>query len=426
MINNFFKNNLIKIGVFNSTSIVVKIIASIVSSKALALFIGPSGLGLLGIFKEFFNMTMNVSSLGLQRGIIKYSAELKNHKEELKIFISTTMVLGLVVSIIISFFVFIFSVELNNFLFFKNNYIIIFKTVAFLIPISVLSNYWIFILNGLGYLKQVIRINILLYILNMMAIVVLSYKFTTTGALLGISIVYILQLLSIIVFKPKGFAFKISCSTIFSSQYFKKIIGYTLMTITSLLLFPFISILIREEIINLIGESAAGFWEAMKRISENYLLFASSLILLSVLPKLSENQSDENFRKVIWDYIKSIIPFFIIGLVVVYLFKDLIVRLLYSQDFLPMNILFKWYLLGDLFRVLGMLLAANFFARRNILGYIFTDIFLAVVMYVSTIALLKHYGLNGGGMAYLLSYLMYFILLLLVFGKKLFSVKQLK
>ena len=91
-----------------------------------------------------------------------------------------------------------------------------------------------------------------------------------------------------------------------------------------------------------------------------------------------------------------------------------------------MNILFKWYLLGDFFRVLGMLLAANFFARRNILGYVLTDVFLAFVMYVSTIVLLKYYGLNGGGIAYLLSYLMYFILLLLVFGKKLFVIKQLK
>ncbi len=423
MIKNLLKNNLIKIGVFNSTSIVVKIVASIVSSKALALFIGPSGLGLLGIFKEFFNMTMNVSSLGLQRGIIKYSAELKNYKNELKIFISTTMVLGLIVSFFISLFVFVYSEEINNFLFFKNNYVIIIKTVAFLLPISVLSNYWIFILNGLGYLKQVIRINILLYILNMIAIVVLSYKFKTIGALLGISIVYILQFLSIIIFKPKGFKFKFPDSTIFSSQYFKKIIGYTLMTITSLVLFPFISILIREEIIYLLGESAAGFWEAMKRISENYLLFASSLILLSVLPKLSEDQSDENFRNVTLDYIKSIIPFFILGLIIIYVVKDFIVRLLYTPDFLPMNILFKWYILGDLFRVLGMLLAANFFARRNILGYILTDIFLASIMYFSTIILLKYYGLNGGGIAYLLSYLMYFVLLVLVFGRKLLLVK---
>ena len=426
MIKNFLKNNLIQIGVFNSSSIVVKIVASIMSSKALALFIGPSGLGFLGVFKEFFNMTMNVSSLGIQRGIIKYSAELKNHKNELKIFISTTMILGLIVSILVGLLIFIFSEEINNFLFSKNNYIIIFRTVAFLLPISVLSNYWIFILNGLGYLKHVIRINILLYILNMIAIVILSYKFNTEGALLGIGIVYILQLLSILIFKPKEFKFKFPESPIFSSLYFKKIIGYTLMTITSLILFPFISILIREEIIYLIGESAAGFWEAMKRISENYLLFASSLILLSVLPKLSEDQSDQNFRNVTFDFFKSIIPVFVLGLIVVYVVKDIIVRLLYTQDFLPMNILFKWYLLGDFFRVLGMLLAANFFARRNILGYVLTDVFLAFVMYVSTIVLLKHYGLNGGGIAYLLSYLMYFILLLLVFGKKLFVVKQLK
>ncbi len=65
------------------------------------------------------------------------------------------------------------------------------------------------------------------------------------------------------------------------------------MTITSLVLFPLISVLIRNEILDFIGSKEAGYWEAMRRISDNYLVFASSLVMYTVIPKLAENQSHE-------------------------------------------------------------------------------------------------------------------------------------
>ncbi|MFI1743627.1 O-antigen translocase [Thalassobellus sediminis] len=411
-------------GFFNSISIVVKIITSIVSSKAIALFLGPSGLGFLGVFKEFFNMTINVSSLGLQRGVVKYSSELKNNKNELSLFINTTMLLGGFFSLVIGLTIYFFSGYLNSYLFPSHNFTVVFKILGTILPLSVLSNFLIFILNGLGFSKVIIRINILLYILNMLLVVIMSYYYNTVGALLAISFVYVLQFVAISIFKPQDLSLKVFNKLRFSNEYLKKIMGYTFMTITSLVLFPFISILIRQEIINLLGETAAGLWEGMKRISENYLLFASSLIMLSVLPKLSESDSRETFREVVFGFLKSIIPFFIIGLVVLYIVKDYVVMVFYSNEFLPMNVLFKWYLIGDLFRVLGMVLAANFYARRNVIGYIITDMFLALIMYFSTIILLKSNGLDGGGIAYFISYLFYFILLLLIFGKKLFPLKK--
>ena len=369
-------------------------------------------------------MTINVSSLGLQRGIVKYSAELKNNKNELSLFINTTMLLGGFFSLVIGLIICFFSESINSYLFPSHNFTVVFKILGIILPLSVLSNFLIFILNGLGFSKVIIRINILLYILNMLLVVIMSYYYNTVGALLAISFVYVLQFVAIVIFKPQDVSLKISNKIRFSKEYLRKIMGYTFMTITSLMLFPFISILIRQEIINLLGETEAGLWEGMKRISENYLLFASSLIMLSVLPKLSENDTRETFREVVFGFLKSIIPFFVIGLFVLYIIKDYVVMIFYSNEFLPMNILFKWYLIGDLFRVLGMVLAANFYARRNIKGYIITDMFLALIMYFSTMILLKSNGLDGGGIAYFISYLFYFILLLLIFSKKLIPLKK--
>jgi PST family polysaccharide transporter len=412
-------NGLIKLGFINSISIVIKIIASIISSKALAIFVGPSGLAFIGIFREFINMFANVSSLGLQKGIVKYASELKTKSVKLNKFLSTTMILGLVVSIIFSILLFSFSQTINNYLFPNYDYSFVLKVFALITPITVFNTFYISILNGLGYLKNIIKINILLYVLNMIAVVVLSYYLKILGAMLAISFFSVLQLVSIFILKPKNVPLLLIDKVIFSKKHLNKLLGYTIMTITSLFLFPFISILIRNEIIINISEDAAGFWEAMKRISDNYLLFASSLVLLSVLPKLSENNTNENFKNVVFTFYKSIIPFFAIGLFLIFLLKDFIILLFYSKEFLPTISLVKWYALGDLFRIMGMVLAINFYANRDIKGYILTDIFLAVVMYISTIVLLRTFGLVGGAMAYLLSYVFYFILLVVVYRKKL-------
>jgi PST family polysaccharide transporter len=410
--------NLIKLSFFNSFSLIVKIIAGVLSSKALAYFLGPSGLALLGVFREFLSMTINISSLGLQKGIIKYTAELKGHSENMKTFVSTTMVIGAISSVIVGVSLFFFSNTINNSLFPNYDFSLVIRMLALIIPVSVFSNYFISIINGLGYANSIVRINILLYILNTISVVFFSYYYGTIGAMIGVSVFYVLQLISIYIFKPKEIVITISRDALVSNEFIKKLFGYTIMTIFSLFLFPFISILIRAEIINLLGEDAAGFWEAMKRISENYLFFATSLVMLAVLPKLS--QKKEDFRKIVFNFYKSIIPVFIIGLIVLFFIKDFIVVLFYSKEFLPTSVLFKWYEIGDLFRILGIVLAANFYANRDIKGYILTDIFLAIVMYTSTIIMLRNYGLEGGAYGYCLSYVLYFILLLLFYRKKLF------
>ena len=419
-LNKFFNtisnNNLVKLGFFNSFSIIVKILASIVSSKVLAFFLGPSGLAIVGVYREFFNMATNVSSLGLQRGVIRYVAELKMEPSELKAFISTVNLIGIIASILIAFCLFFFSNTINAYLFPNEDFGLVIKILAILMPISVLSIFFLSFLNGLSYANSIVKINILLYILNLIVLVALTYLYGTTGALVGISLVYILQLISIFIFKPNTFSFLVLKRSIFINDYVKKLIGYTIMTIFSLILFPFISILIRNEIIDLLGKDAAGFWEAMKRISENYLFFASSLVMLSVLPKLSEKNSD--FKAIIWNFYKSILPLFAIGLLVVFVLKDFIIQLFYSKEFLPTTVLFKWYAVGDFFRVCGIVLAANFYANRDIKGYVFTDMFLASLMYFLTINLLRSYGLVGGAYAYFISYFLYFVLLVIVFRKK--------
>ena len=63
---------LIKVAPLQSASLLTKIIAGILVSKAMAVFIGPVGLALVGNLRNFVSSFQTISTLGFYNGIVKY------------------------------------------------------------------------------------------------------------------------------------------------------------------------------------------------------------------------------------------------------------------------------------------------------------------------------------------------------------------
>jgi len=93
-------SQLFKITSLNSISVLIKIGIGLITSKVLAIFIGPSGMALVGNLKNFMAYLESITTLGFQNGIVKYVAENKEDKEKIKTIFSTlfsTLFLVLVV-----------------------------------------------------------------------------------------------------------------------------------------------------------------------------------------------------------------------------------------------------------------------------------------------------------------------------------------
>jgi PST family polysaccharide transporter len=66
ILNKIFQNQLFKVTSLNSLSILVRIITGFISSKAIAYFVGPSGMALMGNLRNFTSTIENIGILGLQ------------------------------------------------------------------------------------------------------------------------------------------------------------------------------------------------------------------------------------------------------------------------------------------------------------------------------------------------------------------------
>ena len=102
----------------------------------------------------------------------------------------------------------------------------------------------------------------------------------------------------------------------------------------------------------------------MTRISKYYLMLVSSLMALYILPRFSEIDNVKEFRKEVFSFYKTIIPIVVFGLFIIYILKRYIVLFVFSDEFQPVEDLFLWQLLGDLVKVLSIVIAYQFLAKK--------------------------------------------------------------
>lgn len=414
---------LFKVTSLNSISVLLKIGIGLITSKVLAIFIGPSGMALTGNLRNFLTSTESIATLGFQNGIVKYIVEYKDDDEELKRIISTVFLSLLTVTLVLSGVFFLFSSYWNDFIFGKAlEYASIFKILALVLPWYVVTIFLLAVINGLGKFKKVIYINVIGNCIGLVFSVFVVWKFTTFGALLSIIIPPSLLFFVAFYFINKEIRFiKAISFQFFDVQVLKKLSSYSLMALVSSFFGPLVFLAIRNNVISTLGIEQAGYWEAVTRISTYYLMFISTVLSVYFLPKLAFATSAKATKNVFWSYYKGILPLFSLGLVVLYFMRFMLVKLLFTPDFLPVASLFLWQIVGDIFKAASLILGYQFFAKKLTLAFIVTEIFSLFLMYSFSHYFILLYGIEGIVLAHALTYFIYLIVLVIYFRKSLFN-----
>ncbi|MBC7641795.1 MAG: O-antigen translocase [Flavobacterium sp.] len=411
-----------KITSLNSLSVVLKIGIGFVTSKLLAIFVGPSGMALVGNLRNFITSLESISTLGFQNGIIKYVTENQEDKDKLNKVITTVFFSLLVVAIATSSVIFGFANYWNYKIFGSEfEYSFVIKVLGIALPWYALSIFFLSVINGLGQYRNVILINIFGNLLGLMFSFILIYNFRTTGALL--SVVIAPALLFLLTFYFINLEIKIL--TIINIHYFdfqilKKLSSFSIMALVSSVFGPIVYLLIRKNIILKLGLIQAGYWESISRISSYYLLFVSTILTIYFLPKLIQSKNNQETKMVFWSYFKFILPIFIFGSILIYFSRFIIIKILFTDDFLPVNDLFFWQLIGDVFKVASLILGYQFFAKKMTLLFIISEILSLLVLYFSSIFLLEIYGIQGVVIGQAIDNFLYLIVLVFIFRKSLF------
>jgi len=404
--------NLIKTSILSAISNVIKIITGFIIVKVVSVYIGPSGLALVGQMQNFVGIISNIASAGVNSGVVKYTAEYRDNENiKQKVWssalkISTILILPIAISIIL------FSNYISLILLKTNEYKFVFDLFAITLFFFVMNGLLTSILNGEGEIKKLTILNIASSLFGLLITLILVRKLNLYGALISSivvqSIVFFITLMFVI--KSKWFKLSMFFGKI-DREYRNKLLKYSIMTLVSATMAPLSQIYLRNYIGVNIGWDAAGYWQGISRISDTYLMLITTTLSIYYLPKLSSIQDKTELRKeIIYGY-KIIMPIVIAMAAGVYIFRDFIIKLIFTKDFLPMRELFLYQLIGDVIKITSWLLGYIMVAKAMTRLFVISEIIFVFSFVGLGVLFIKIFGLVGITIAFMVNYLLYLLFL---------------
>lgn len=419
----FFKNNLVlKITSLNSLVVGIRLLVSLLVQNFLAQYTGQAGIAKVGQIRNLTNILSSLSSFGVFNGVVKYVSEYKDNEKGLIKLFSTVFVISSLATIILSFLIFIYAKALSLWLFFNVDYYLIFRIISVVVPFIAMNRIFNGIISGISAYKVHAKIELIWYTLASFLLLLSLYFYNIEGVLVAIAITPTIQFLVLTFIFGKTLNDYIKFSQLsFRSPMLKVLLGFSLISFVATVCSNFVEINFRNLISDKISENEAGLWTAMSSISKIYMQFLITIFSIYILPKYTKIHFSDVLKKEIKTIYKTLLPLVIIGMLMVYFCREILIITIYNYDFLGMAILFKWQLLADLVRFSANILSFKFLAKNQVKYFVSTQLIGLITYYVFGQLLIKHLFVEGLVIALLLSNLLYFVIVLFIMRYDLFG-----
>ena len=409
--------NFIKTSFLSGLSTGISLLARLISTKIVAVYLGTNGMFLLGQLKDFLRLGNTISSFGIENGIVKYVAEFEEQKENLSNIIGTSFRINIISAFFVSLVILVFKNQISTFLqidFDKNFYF-------FLLVISVISasihTCFLSIYNGLNRIKLFVIVNIISNIVSAIILVLFVLKMQIIGAFYALVINQILSLIINIIFYAVYKPFLIQwIFKKYINEYFKKLSSFSIMAIVGPVCLIISSFIVRDYLYDKFGADYAGSWEAMWRISAIYLLFLITTFKFYLIPTFSK-LNDIELKKEVFKIWKIVVPIIILITTAVYFSKNIIINLLLSNEFILINSIIFFHLIGDIIKINCWVLGNIMISKAKTKSFVFFQIEWSLVFVTLTYIFIEKYGFVGVSISYFVTYIIHFSLLNIYFKK---------
>ncbi len=179
--------NIFKTAILSLISTIIKLLSALIINKVISIFIGPSGIALIGQFQNLIQMTNTLSQGGILSGVTKYTAEYNKHSpENLENLWGTALRIITFLSIIIGLLLFFFAGTLSSYLFSTQGYSVFIQLLGCVTIFTSVNNYALAILNGLKKIKLYVLVNIYQSIISLILSILFVILYSLKGAFLAL------------------------------------------------------------------------------------------------------------------------------------------------------------------------------------------------------------------------------------------------
>ncbi len=395
IIQKILPNRFIRVSGANGTVSILRTLASIVANKVVAVYIGTSGVAMVGQLQSLIGILSLISGGGFIQGLTKYVSQYKNEEKTVGEFISTSFVFTLFVSAVFGAITLLFSSWISSVLFLTDKYRLVIAVLGLSLIFYGLNNLFISIINGFQEYRKYFKINLITAFSGSVLSIILVILFREYGALLAI----ILSQSVVCVFTwfmvRNDHWIRFITFRLFSSEKLKLLSKYAIVLLLGTIIWPVVKIFIRSYVITHISIHDAGIWEATAKISDYISILVTGSFSIYLLPRLSELTDPSLIKKEIIDIYKVIVPVSLFIFTMLYLLKKQVILLLYSPDFMEVSNYLLLQMAGSFFWLCKVIPMNFLLAKEKTNLYLFLELFFCLVYIILAWILVPRLGVQG-------------------------------
>ena len=410
---------LLKVSFFSSILTLFRMGCGFIIIKVVAIYTGPSGIASLGQFQSLISSINGIANAPVGSGIVRYTSEnQKNGFDACSPWWQAALRLSLYLSIPLMLSGILLSPYISRWLLGDSHYYLPIILACLFLPFGLFGTFITSVVNGLQQYRRYMVFGMSSVLISM----IMMIFFVSQGGLRGALIAAAIQTgltgvaLIILVWKQDWFKRKYLFKKP-ESKHVQDIGKYVLMAITSAVFVPISMILVRKILIHNVGLTETGYFQSVWKISEVYLGIITTALSVYYLPQLSQLTQVKDIKKEIHHVAKLILPVVTLLALLVYLFRDTIIALLFTASFLPCRELFLAQLIGDVIKILSWLYAYPMLSSGNAKWFIVTEIMFSSSFVLLSFIFVNLYGVHGANYAYVLNYGVYFVIMYLNLGR---------
>lgn len=396
---------------WTTLSTIIKIGASLLVLKVLAVAFGPDGLGQAGNFRQLITMLSMLSGAGIFNGITKLVAQYQHQPERLRMVLGTGSAMVFTSSLLLAA-LFIFAANpVSRALFGHEGHSESVVALAVIQLCIACANLGLAILkgyrdaNGNAFCVSVGNL------LGVAAFFVYYRLGGYAGALVGLALLpamVLLPVLFMLYYRHKlPLSYLLPTWDAGSAALLAK---FTVMALITAVTLPIAYVKIRNLLARTQGWAAVGIWQGVSSISDAYLQFVTTLFTVYLLPTLAQLKDKRAIKREIARALFLVLPTVSVVSLTLWLLRDMVIRLFFSFEFSDMSEQFIWQLVGDIFKVSAYVFGYLIVAFAALRVYFLAEITQFVLLISFSYWLIPRHGALGATQAYMTSYIVYFVL----------------
>ena len=402
--------NIARASVYASAATAAKLLAGLVIIKLVAWMAGPEGVGRLGQFMSLMSVLAVLAGGGISAGVVKYVAEYRDDPQRLWRLLAAALWYALCASCLVGIAGLLFRRQIAGWLLGDSRYEGLIGLLAAVQLGIALINYILAVINGFMDVKRLACIQVLGSLLSIAVALCLAHWLQLYGALLALVVG---QLLVLAVGLPawwrSPYFDRRMLSMRFDREMTLRLAAFSAMTVTSALLPPLVNIAVRDHLAARFGWEQVGYWQAVGKVSDAYLLFLTTAINVYYLPKLASTHAREALAlelRLAYRYVMPVVLALAVG---VYLCRDWVTAVLFSDDFSAARALYAPQLIGDVVKIASFVLSYVMLAKAMTRLFVASELAFAI-SYVALVFLFTgRFGLIGAMYAFAVNYALYLL-----------------